>query len=140
MARTVGGFFTGFLTAMVVVILCQSLNFVLYPLPEGLDPSNTEELAAHVANSPTGWFLGILASYFFGCFSGGAVATKISREPMAGICIGGVLMLGGFSNLARIEHPMWFALASSTLCIPSAWLGSQAAKKRLLQDAAKKAT
>ena len=64
MARTVGGFFIGFLTTMVVVILCQSLNLMVYPLPEGLDPSNTEELAAHVANSPTGAFFGILASYF----------------------------------------------------------------------------
>ena len=42
MGRTVGGFFAGFLTAMIVVILCQSLNLVLYPLPEGLDPQDTD--------------------------------------------------------------------------------------------------
>mgnify|MGYP001378117178 CR=1 FL=1 len=134
-ARTVGGFFIGFLTTMVVVILCQSLNLMVYPLPEGLDPSNTEELAAHVANSPTGAFLGILASYFFGCFAGGAVATRISQKPAIGLSIGVALMLGGFSNLSRIDHPIWFALASTALYIPSAWLGSQAARKRLAQDA-----
>ena len=136
MARTVGGFFTGFLTVMVVVILCQNLNLMLYPLPEGLDPTNTEDLAAHVANSPTGAFLGILASYFFGCFAGGAVATRLGRDTRVGIAIGVALMLGGFSNLARIDHPTWFALTSSLLYVPSAWLGSQAAQKRLIQDAA----
>ena len=62
MGRTVGGFFAGFLTAMIVVILCQSLNLVLYPLPESLDPQDTEALAAHIANSPTGALLGVLAA------------------------------------------------------------------------------
>ena len=85
MGRTVGGFFAGFLTAMIVVILCQNLNFVLYPLPEGLDPQDTEALAAHIANSPTGALVGVLASYFFGSFAGGAVAARIGRDPRVGL-------------------------------------------------------
>ena len=134
MGRTVGGFFVGFLVAMVVVILCQNLNLVLYPLPEGLDPSNTEELAAHVAHSPTGALVGVLVSYFFGSFAGGASATRLSRNAQTGLAVGAALMLGGFSNLARIPHPIWFSILSTAIYLPSAWLGSQLALKRLQQD------
>ena len=136
MGRTVGGFFAGFLTAMIVVILCQNLNFVLYPLPEGLDPQDTEALAAHIANSPTGALVGVLASYFFGSFAGGAVASRIGRDPRVGLAIGIALLIGGLSNLARIPHPLWFQISSTLIYIPSAWMGATLAMRRLEQDAA----
>ena len=136
MGRTVGGFFAGFLTAMIVVILCQSLNLVLYPLPASLDPQDTEALAAHIANSPTGALLGVLASYFSGAFAGGAVATRLGRDPRVGLAIGLALLLGGLSNLARIPHPLWFQVSSTLIYIPSAWMGSTLAMRRLEQDAA----
>ena len=63
------------------------------------------------------------------------MATRISQKPAIGVAIGVALMLGGFSNLSRIDQFTWFALASTVLYIPSAWLGSQAARKRLAQDA-----
>ena len=136
MGRTIGAFFAGFLMAMVVVIFCQSLNLVLYPLPEGLDPQDTEALAAHIANSPTGALLGVLASYFFGCFAGGAVATRIGRDARVGIAVGLVLLLGGLSNLAKIPHPLWFQISSTLLYIPSAWLGATLAMRRIEQERA----
>ena len=121
---------------MIVVILCQSLNLVLYPLPESLDPQDTEALAAHIANSPTGALLGVLASYFFGAFAGGAVATRLARDPRAGLAIGLALLLGGLSNLARIPHPLWFQVSSTLVYIPSAWMGATMAMRRLEQDSA----
>ena len=136
MGRTVGGFFAGFLTAMIVVILCQSLNLVLYPLPESLDPQDTEALAAHIANSPTGALLGVLASYFFGAFAGGAVAARLGRDPRVGLAIGLALLLGGLSNLAQIPHPLWFQVSSTLVYIPSAWMGAIMAMRRLEQDGA----
>lgn len=134
MGRTIGAFFAGFLMAMAVVILCQSLNLVLYPLPEGLDPQDTEALTLHIANSPTGALLGVLTSYFFGSFAGGAVATRIAKDQRAGIAIGVVLLLGGLSNLAKIPHPLWFEVSSTLIYLPSAWIGSQLAMRRLHQD------
>ncbi len=139
MGRKVGGFFVGFLVAMVVVILCQSLNLQLYPLPEGFDPSDTEALKAHVASQPTGAFFGVLASYFFGSLAGGATATRVAKDPRAGIAVGAALMIGGFSNLTRIPHPVWFAIVSTLIYLPSAWIGSALALKRLEEDAQKEA-
>ena len=136
MGRTVGGFFAGFLMAMVVVIFCQSLNLVLYPLPEGLDPQDTEALAAHIANSSTGALLGVLASYFFGAFAGGAVAARIGQDSRVGVSIGLALLLAGLSNLANIPHPLWFQVSSTLIYIPSAWMGATMAMRRLEQDAA----
>jgi hypothetical protein len=134
MVRSIAAFFVGMIMAVVMIIICQTINMGIYPLPEGLSPENPEALAAYVANAPVGAMVGVLFSYFFGSFAGGAVATRLAKNSTAGLCVGGALMLAGFKNLADIPHPLWFAIASTLIYLPTAWLGSRLAMGRIKSD------
>jgi len=120
--------------AMVMLIICQSINLGFYPLPEGIGPENREALAEHIKNAPTGFLVGVLMSYIFGSFAGAAVATRIAGHTTAGICVGGALMLAGFKTLSNIPHPLWFAVSSTLIYLPTAWLGSRLAERRIVSD------
>ena len=131
MARSLAAFFVGMILAMVMLIICQSINLGFYPLPEGIGPEDTEALASHIKNAPNSFLIGVLLSYVCGSFAGGAVATRIAGHTTAGICVGGALMLAGFKTLSNIPHPLWFAMSSTLIYLPTAWLGSRLAMRRI---------
>lgn len=131
-ARSVFAVVGGILAAGIVVMLIQMVSFVLYPLPEGLDPTNNEAFIAHVRTLPAGAFLIVLASWFIGPMVGAIVAGVMARGSALrhAIPIGLVFLVAAIFNLLAIPHPMWF-WAPGLLAGPlGAWMGAGLVTRR----------
>lgn len=99
----------GLITGIMVIALMQFLNGLLLS-----DSDQTVEL------------IGLLIAFSAGSLTAGAVSRLVSEHvtPLSATICGIVLMLLGFMNLLMVEHPLWFAISSTLVYIPAAWLGA----------------
>lgn len=115
----------GIVIAFAIIMLMQSISMKMYPVPQGLDLNDPEVMKAYIASMPFAAFLWILAGYTIASFAGGMVATGISKILRQSFIVAMVLMLANAANLIMIPHPVWFAIASSLIYFPFAWLGGK---------------
>jgi hypothetical protein len=112
-----------------IVLVVESFGHRLYPPPPGADFTTAEGRAAAMAQAPARalWF--VILAYALGALIGGALAVRIARSPsvMPAIVVGGVLMLGGLSNLVALPHPWWMTIATIVVFLPAAWAGGKLA-------------
>lgn len=126
--------------AVVIALIAGNLTFLalesasqqLYPPPKGLDLADPKAVDAFVRSLPTGAFLLILATYACGSFVSGAVAAAIANRSsvMPALIVGGMLTVGGALNLVSIHHPLWFAVVSTLVYVPFAWMGARMVVKK----------
>jgi len=111
--RHLGGIIAG-LVVGVFVIACVELSGMVYPLPAGVDPADTEALKLHIAQLPLGAFLFVLAAWGAGAFLGSWTATRLvtPRTPARGLIVGVVLLAASVANMVMLPHPAWFWVAA----------------------------
>jgi len=128
MAKKIISVVVAALAAFVVIYAVEALGHAVYPPPAGVDWKNPEAIRAYVAGLPLGAFGFVLLAYAVGSLVGGALATLISGRAsvVPGLVVGGLLMVAGVANLSVVPHPLWFAIVSTLLYLPLAWLGSSA--------------
>jgi hypothetical protein len=131
MVRKLAGAIAGIATAVITVMIMEWLSNELYPLPAGLDISDSEVLATHIAGAPFSALLLVLAGYILATFDGILVACLVGRaRPSAYALLIGLLMLAATtSNLIMIPHPTWFSAAAVIGIIASAWIAAQFATR-----------
>lgn len=102
---TLGGIFAG----VLVISLIQMLSHAMYPLPDGMDPENYEELAKHVQTLPLPAFLLVLLSWFSGCFVGTYLARLLApeRNLLPCLIVAALLLAATVVTLASLPHPLW---------------------------------
>ncbi|MBB48063.1 MAG: hypothetical protein CMJ33_05885 [Phycisphaerae bacterium] len=102
----------GMLAGMAVNMTFVLLALFLYPMPEGVDFSETEAMPAYFASIPATGFAIILVAHLGQAFFGGLVAALISRDrPRSMALVIGVLsLIGGVINLIDLPHPPWMWL------------------------------
>ncbi len=117
----------GVAAAMVMIMALQIATSAIYPPPPGIDWTDPQAKNAYVASMPLGAFLLILVAYAVGSLIGGLAATAVSDRSSAkpAIIVGVLLTATGASNLAEIHHPLWFAVTSTLVYVPFAWLGAR---------------
>ena len=123
--------FAGMATAMLVIFLMEFISHSVYPIPQGVNLKNKEDLIAMINGMPLGAFCFILLGYAFGSFSGGLVAAMLSTEKRirTSLIVGTVVMLGGVMNIIMIPHPMWFTIATFFAYLPFAYLAGYIVQK-----------
>lgn len=133
MVRNIIAVILGLVVATLVIMSIQMISYSLYPMPEGIDPTDTEAMRTHVQSLPPMAFLIVLLSYFMGTLIGVIVAIKVAdtHHKQLALGIATVLMILGIINLFQITHPMWFNIICVLLFIPTALLGYQLAKPKL---------
>ncbi len=111
----------GVLAAFVLVGLIEALGHMVYPVPEGLDFTNPDQLQAYVQGLPVGALLFVLAAWVVATFVGGLVAASVARtRPLLySTIVGAVVLAATIANLLMIPHPRWFAIAA-VVAIPIA--------------------
>jgi len=121
----------GVLTGMIVIGIVEAIGHMVYPLPEGLDPYNTDALKAYMADMPVGALLLVLLAWGSGSFIGGwATAMLASRSiRLFSIIVGVVLLAAGIYNMIMIPHPVWFMILGILIFIPAAYIGSLLVRK-----------
>ncbi len=120
--RKILGTLVGLCVAVMVVVLVQALGHRIWPLPQGIDFRDAEQVAALVRDLPAGAMLWVAFSYFLATLAGAYVALKIARTAWVStwpaVAVEGVLLAFGVMNLMALPHPAWFwvtALASFPL-------------------------
>ncbi len=120
--RKILGTFVGLCVAVMVVVIVQAVGHRIWPLPQGVDFRDAEQVAALVRALPAGALLWVAFSYFTGTLAGAYAALKIARDAWAStwpaVAVEGVLLAFGVMNLMALPHPAWFwvtALASFPL-------------------------
>jgi hypothetical protein len=109
-----------------VIFAIQSVNSLLYPFPQGLDPSkDPERFNAYVASLPPTAFIIVLTSWGVGTLAGAWLAAWLSPRArfVHGMIIGGLFLATGISIFLILPHPLWFTIVGLGVFLPAAWLG-----------------
>lgn len=129
MLRKILGIIAGVITAGVVIMIMEMISHSMYPMPEGLELTDTEALRAHIESLPMGAYLMLILGYVLGAFSGGLVSTLVSKvKYMPAIIIGVLLSLGALANGMMMPQPVWISVVSVLVMIPFAYLGARMVK------------
>ncbi len=133
MLRKVLGALAGIATAVLTVMLMEWLSHIIYPLPDGIDLSNSEALTTYVAAAPLGALLLVLAGYLIATFDGTLVACLIGSGPpyIYALLIAVLMLAGTASNLIIIPHPTWFSISAVVGIIGAAWLAMKVTPSRV---------
>ena len=121
----------GMVAAISVMFVLESVAHSIYPSPAGLDFNKREAVRAFIFGLPFGAFALLILAYVAASFVGGLVSSVLagreSRTPA--LIVGALLTVSGVANLVAMPHPLWFMIVSSSVYLPSAWLGFRAVKR-----------
>jgi hypothetical protein len=103
---TVAGLAVGSTINMALILLNA---YVLFPMPEGMDMHDPEQMNAYVAGLPLPAFLVVLAAHLGQSFVGGWTAARLAgnRPLLLAMIVGVVSLAGGILNMMTIHGPTW---------------------------------
>jgi hypothetical protein len=127
--RSILGVVFGLVASMVAIMAVHRLSMVFYPLPEGVDPNNAEQLKEVLPKMPTEALLLVVAAWESGAFVGGALAALIAgwaRCVHAGV-IGALVLAATIANFRMLPgvHPEWMIVAGLLLPLPTSLLAGK---------------
>jgi hypothetical protein len=110
--------------AVLIVFLTEELVHMMYPMPAGLDASDTDDLRDYVATLPLSAFLMLMGGWVTATFVGAVVADRIGTAKVwiYPTIVGGFMFAATTANLILIPHPHWFTAVSLAAILVSAWL------------------
>lgn len=117
----------GLFTAMLVVILIETLSRRVYPPPPGIDLTDPAQLEAFFQGLSPGALGMILAAWTLGTLAGALVACRIGpdRPLIFASIIGAIMLVATMVNLAAIPHSDGFGIAAIALVTGAALLASR---------------
>lgn len=126
----------GLMVAALLTFGFESLGGVLFPLPEGADPMDTEWLKKNMDLIPTGAMIMVALAHVIGIIFGMLVAGLIAKNSMIPSYVVGVLMLlGTIANLFMIPHPIWFMFVDIVGALIGIYIGKTLVSNRLTPKA-----
>ena len=127
MIRKIVAVVLGVMVAVVLIIAIEALGHAIYPLPDNIDLSDTDAMAAYVLGAPPGALLLVLAAWLVATLAGGLLACRIAREMplMYSAIVGGLVLLGTIIDLMSIPHPLWFSVTSIVAIVATIFMSSR---------------
>jgi len=124
MLRDIAGAIIGIAVAVVTVMFVEWIGHSLFPLPDGLEITDTEALNARIGSLPLTAFLLLLAGNLIATFDGVLIACLIGRvKPFFYALLIGMLVIAyTASDLLIFQHPNWYSAAVLIGIVLSAWL------------------
>lgn len=132
MIRNVIAVLVGLAAGMAVNISLIMLNgYVLFPMPEGMDMQDPEQMNAYLATLPTWGFFVPLAAHLGQSFVGGWVAARLggSRHMILAMAVGVVSLAGGVMMMTSVDGPAWMTI-ELPLYLVVAWLAGDMEVRR----------
>lgn len=114
----------GAVVGVVLITAIQIYSQSLYPLPEGLQPTDKVAMGEFIRALPLAALLLVLASYFVGVTAGGWLAGWLSFTAHRRQVIMVTLLFTAASvmNLLSFPHPAWFWAANFTVVFGGGWI------------------
>lgn len=137
MWRNIGAVVLGLVVGMIVNMVILQINSLLFPLPEGLDPTDYDALKSAMESQPPLAWIGVIAAHLGQAFVGGWVAARLgaSRPVLLALIVGGLSLAGGIANAVMLSTPAWTWI-EMPLYLVVAWLaGKQVERSRRLNQA-----
>ncbi len=102
------------------------LNGVFFPLPEGTDMGDPEQMKPVIASMPAMAWLGVFAAHLGQAFVGGWVAARLgaSRPVLLAMIVGVLSLVGGVANAIMLATPAWTWI-EMPLYLLVAWLAGR---------------
>ncbi len=124
MLRNVVGAIAGIAVAVITVMLFEWISHAIYPMPAGMEVTDTDALNAFLAAAPITALLLVIAGSVLGSFDGVLVACLIGRTqtPYLALLIGVLMLAGTTTNLIMYRHPTWFSVTIVAGIIAAAWV------------------
>lgn len=130
MGRTILAVIAGLVVMWLTIFALEFAGHALFPPPPGLDPQNQADLAAILAQAPTGAMVMLVVAWVAGAFTGGFTAARISRKHKRGAAIAVALfVMAGVCGMIFLvpDHPVWVSALGLILPIPAALLAARLA-------------
>lgn len=127
MIKNVFAILIGLAAGMAVNFSLIMLNgSVLFPMPEGMDMNDPEQMNAYVATLPTLAFFPVLAAHLGQSFVGGWVAARLggSSPMLLAMVVGVASLVGGWVMMTSIDGPAWLVI-ELPLYLVVAWLAGR---------------
>lgn len=125
MGRTILAVIAGAVVMWLTIFALEFAGHALFPPPPGLDPQNQADLAAIMAQAPTGAMAMLVVAWIAGTFTGGYTAARISQRHKRGAAIAvALLVIAGVCGMIFLipDHPIWVSALGLVLPIPAALL------------------
>ena len=123
----------GFVVGSVVNMAVLSIGQALVPLPEGVDNSSPEKLAATMHLFGPVNFLAPFLAHALGTFAGALLAAYLAatRKMLCALIVGAFFLLGGVAAAFMLPAPAWFTAADLVLAyLPVAYFAGRIARRR----------
>ncbi len=110
MIRKIIALIVGLLAAFALVMAIEGLGYELYPLPDGIDSDNFDQMRDYVKDLPPEALTIVLAAWILGTMGGGLLASIIAKaKPLLFASLIGLVIMGGsIYTMFKIQHPPWF--------------------------------
>lgn len=128
MGRTLLAVLAGAVVMWLTIFVLEFAGHALFPPPPGLDPKNPADLAALIAQAPTGAMVMLILAWVAGAFTGGYTAARISHrhKRIAAVIVAVLVMLGVGGMIWLVpDHPVWLSALGLLLPIPMALLAAK---------------
>ncbi|MFM1932299.1 MAG: hypothetical protein RL226_1602 [Bacteroidota bacterium] len=128
--RNIGAVIVGLFVGSLVNGLIVGLNGKLIPLPEGVDVSTPEGLAAAMSKFEAIHFLMPFLAHALGTLVGALLASFIyvGNRMIAAMVVATLFFFGGLYMVVILDAPMWFnALDLVVAYFPMAYIGAKLA-------------
>lgn len=126
MLRNIGAVVLGLIVGMIVNVVILQLNSALFPLPEGIDPTDYEALRTVMQSMPALAWVGVILAHLGQAFVGGWVAARIGvdRPVLLALIVGALSLAGGVANAVMLSTPAW-TWVEMPLYLVVAWLAGK---------------
>ncbi len=122
----------GFITMGVMGMIVETIGYVIFPPPPGLDPHDPESFAAAMKTLPIGALVSVTVAWGLATFAGAWVAARVAPGgPLAfGLGIGVLGLSAAVATMMMIPHPLWMWVVGVVEFLPAAYLGAWLAMPR----------
>ena len=126
MLRNIGAVIAGLVAGMVVNLVLVQANTLVFPLPDGVNMTDTEQMRDAIAGLPASAWILVFVAHLGQAFVGGWLAARLgASHPMVLAMIVGVLSLGaGVANTLMLSAPAWTWI-EMPLYLVAAWLAGR---------------
>ena len=109
MLRNIAAVIAGLVVGMIVNFALIQLNTVFFPLPDGVDMTNTAQMKEVIQAMPAAAWILVFAAHLGQAFVGGWVAARLgaSQRMMLALIVGVLSLAGGIANAVMLSAPVW---------------------------------
>lgn len=124
MTRNVFAVIFGIVTAVILIMIVETVGHSVYPPPGNVDFTDMQAMAEYIDTLPLGALLFVMLAWVTGTIGGGLVACFIARNRamVYASVVGGMVLFATLYTLITIPHPLWFSVASVVAIAVATWI------------------